>query len=477
MNEITKETATGLSVQWENGLTAIEESRLPEVLQERITLLEEANSAYEYAKTKEAEAKEAADKAAENAEKLLNLAKESGKAEVGTHSIKFFWKEFKWSTSEDKFEAINQNLQSLVTYGIKSAEAQQELATVQAAFSLSQEALLNVQEKQMRYQEQIADATKFLYGLSAYNMAASQSVLINLKAVLEGASKEKLGEMATQQLLMAMDQLKNQENIVKRLKANEGDISAQGKRINSIEQIDVIQNAALAAQSQKNEVQDDELARQAEKDVEHDRRLDEQAEKDIEHDRRLDEQVAKDAEHDKRLEDQAAKDREHDALLAQQAEKDIEHDKLLAQQIEKDEEHDRLFAQQKLKDAEHDRLLAQQAEKDLEHDEQLAHQVERDLEHDSRLNEQAEKDVEHDRRLAELEKRADFHDTSLAEHGDSIAGNADTIKEQASMIAQLNEEIANLKLALDTKASKKSDLISLILAGLSLLGVIVHFCI
>lgn len=309
--------------------------------------------------------------------------------------------------------------------------------------------MAEAQKLSFENQQKLAEITKFLFAMGVTNIAMNRSVVRELELKLQGASKEELSKLAKEEIITVVRQLKAQEDILKKQANMEKNVRDHTQKLNQ----------------------------QAKKGEERDQRLEEQAGKVAEHDRRLDEQVSKDVEHDKRLEEQVAKDQEHDALLAQQAEKDIEHDKLLAQQIEKDEEHDRLFVQQELKDAEHDRLLAQQAEKDIEHDAQLAHQVEKDLEHDSRLNEQAEKDVEHDRRLAELEKRADFHDTSLAEHGGSIVGNADTIKEQAVMIAQLNEEIVNLKLALETKASKKSDLISLILAGLSLLGVIIHFCI
>jgi len=337
--------------------------------------------------------------------------------------------------------------------------------------------MAEAQKLSFENQQKLAEITKFLFAMGVTNIAMNRSVVRELELKLQGASKEKLSKLAKEEIITVVRQLKAQEDILKKQANMEETVRDHTKKLAQHEKMGEARDQRLDAQADKVAEYGRRLDEQADKDTELNQRLDVQAEKDIEHDRRLNEQVAKDAEHDKRLEEQAAKDQEHDALLAKQAKKDIEHDKILAQQIEKDEEHDRLFIQQELKDAEHDRLLAQQVEKDQEHDEQLAHQVEKDLEHDSRLNEQAEKDVEHDRRLAELEKRADSHDISLSQHGVDITGNTDTIKEQATMIAQLNEEIANLKLALETKASKKADLISLILAGLSLLGVIIHFCV
>ena len=333
------------------------------------------------------------------------------------------------------FSGRKEAIEALQTSGKNQANALYEMA--------------EAQKLSFENQQKLAEITKFLFAMGVTNIAMNRSVVRELELKLQGASKEKLSKLAKEEIITVVRQLKAQEDILKKQANMEKNVRDHTQK--------------LTQQAKKGEERDQRLDEQADKVAEHDRRLDEQADKDIEHDRRLDEQVIKDVEHDKRLEEQAAKDQEHDALLARQAEKDIEHDKLLAQQIEKDEEHDRLFVQQELKDAEHDRLLAQQVKKDIEHDAQLAHQV--------------EKDLEHDQRLSTLEKRADSHDTCLTEHGNSIIGNADTIKEQAAMIAQLNEEIVNLKFALETKASKKSDLISLILAGVSLIGVIIHFCI
>lgn len=459
MSEQTKDTSLEAAANYVDDFMDIPEEYLPDVLSQRLDALKEIRSAYKKAQDAATDAEAKSKAAVRQATALLGKANNSGNHKAEVHNFLFL----EWSTKGDKIEAIENNLKELIECGIDSAEAQKALADVQAAFATAQTELLKVQAKQMEYESQIADVSKYLFGLSAKNMADANSVLIELNARLEGASEEEIGEMAKQQLLAAMDQLKSQENIKKRLLATEGNISDQSKRLDDIETVDETQTAELLAQAQQNKVQDDELARQAEKDMEHDKELARQAEKDEEHDKELARQAAKDMEHDKELARQAEKDAKHDQLLAQQAKKDEEHDQLLAQLAAKAETYDDLFAQQELTNAEHDRLFAQQEEKDLDHD--------------RRLDEQAEALDEHGGHLNDLDHRADEHDSTLAQYGTDIAGNADTIKEQAAAIAQLNEEIADLKLALETKASKKSDLVSLVLAGISLLGVIIHFCI
>lgn len=281
--------------------------------------------------------------------------------------------------------------------------------------------MAEAQKLSFENQQKLAEITKFLFEMGVTNIAMNRNVVRELQLKLSGASKEKLSKLAQEEIANVVRQLKAQEDILKKQAAVEVKVRENTQK--------------LTTQEQKNAEQDDELARQAEKDAEHDEKLAQQAEKDAEHDKEL----------------------------ARQAQKDDEHDKLLSQLAANIETHDERFAQQELVNAEHDRLLAQQEEKDLDHD--------------RRLDEQAEALKEHGERLNDLERRADEHDSALAQHGTDIAGNTDTIQEQAALIVQLNEEISALKLALETKASKKADLVSLILAGASLLGVIIHFCI
>lgn len=418
-SEQKQNTNLETAANYVDDLMDIPEEYLPDVLYQRIEKLKEIHSAYEKAKQAAATAESASKTAVRQADALCKKAEKTGNHQAKIGRLRNFFK--MPPKTKEQIAAMQENIADLVALCSDSVDLQDALVAVQAAFAVSQTALLGVQAKQMEYERQIADVSKYLFGLSAKNMADANSVLIELNARLEGASEEEIGEMAKQQLLAAMDQLKSQENIKNRLTTTEENISDQSKRLDDIESVDETQNAELFAQAQQNKQQDDELARQAEKDA------------------------------------------EHDEKLAQQAEKDAEHDKLLSQLAANIETHDERFAQQELVNAEHDRLLAQQEEKDLDHD--------------RRLDEQAEALKEHGERLNDLERRADEHDSALAQHGTDIAGNTDTIQEQAALIVQLNEEISALKLALETKASKKADLVSLILAGASLLGVIIHFCI
>lgn len=336
----------------ENSLINIEEERLPEILSQRLEMLEKTNLAYSDAKEKEAAART---KVADALKKADELIEEAG--HVGGHTAeqrKFLWIE--WTSKADEIEALKRNLQDIIEHGENSAIAQKELVEVQAALTESQTALLKVQEAQMAYQSQIADATKFLYGLSAYNMASVQSVLINLKAVLSGASKEKLGEMAQQQLLLAMDQIKNQESIILRIRENK-------ELIDSLD-FEMEESESKIEELKKQDEEQDTLIENLQKqDEEHDTLIEDLQKQDEEQDALIENLQKQDEEHDTLIEDLQKQDAEQDSLIENLQKQDEEHDTLIEDLQKQDEEQDSLIEDLQKQDEEHDKLIDELVEK------------------------------------------------------------------------------------------------------------------
>lgn len=288
----------------------IDEERLPMIINKSMDLVEKSNQRYEIAKNNEYNAREKVNEVLCNADNLINRAKGVGANQAKQHSFLGF----EWTTKNDEIEAVKANLQELVDCGIESAEAQKELVEVQMALSESQTAMLDLQKTQLEYQSQTADLMKFLYGLSAHNMASTQSIYINLEAILSGAGKEKLGEMAYQQLLMAMDQIKNQENLLFRIRENRNSIKSLSDNVHYHES---------------------EIHRINIKDKEHDKLILEGQEHDEKQDLELKTQAEKDREHDKLILERLEHDEKQDLELKAQAEKDKEHDKNIDELQEK----------------------------------------------------------------------------------------------------------------------------------------------
>ncbi len=199
----------------------------------------------------------------------------------------------------------------------------------------SQISAAEAQKVSFEYQEKLGKITQYLFGLGVANLASNRSVVRELELKLKGASKKELNDLARQEIVNVIKQLKAQEDIMNKQNELSQKIRQQEQRITQQEGMTEEYNKLLAENAQRDEEQE----------------------------RRLAEQAAKDAEHDRLLAENAQRDEEQDRLLAEQAAKDAEHDRLLAENAQKDEEQDRLLAEQAAKDAEHDRLLAENAQK------------------------------------------------------------------------------------------------------------------
>lgn len=293
----------------EEYLSAINEEKLPQVFTDQIKLLEKANQEYSKAEEKEKIARSKVGDTLKKADELINAAKKVG-GQIAKKN-QFLWME--WPSIENEVEALKNNLAEIIKHGGDSAEAQKSLAEVQSALMESQTSVLQVQKAHMEYQRQIASALKFVFGLSAYNCATSQSIVIKLKAILSGASEEQLGELAQQQLFLVLDQIKNQESIITRINENDK----------------LIENLNLEIEKKQKEI--DEL------NEEQNRRISLNAVMLKEHEMALTEQQEKDEEHDKLFVEANKVDKEQDRVLE-------EHNQEIEQQKKKDEElEERIF--------------------------------------------------------------------------------------------------------------------------------------
>lgn len=148
---------------------SIEDKELPTIIANQITKLNELDQGVKKAMNAASRAKEAADTAK-------------------TKSVGFFKKK----------EAIEE----LQSAGIDLAEAVQSGA--------------EAQKISFEFQTKLAEITKYLFGLGVSNIASNRFVVRELEMKLKGASKEKLSELAKQEVLSVVKQLKDQEDILKK---------------------------------------------------------------------------------------------------------------------------------------------------------------------------------------------------------------------------------------------------------------------
>lgn len=322
-----KDKAIAINPDLENQLATIDEEKLPQIFTEQVHFLEKANQQYCKAEKKEKQARKKVEIALKEADDLIEAAKN-----VGGHIAKkkkFLWAE--WTSKRDEIDTLKTNLKEIIEHSENSAAAQKKLAEVQSSLMESQTAILQVQKANMEYQRQIANATKFVFGLSAYNMGVSQSIFVNLQAILSGETPGKMGELAQQQLLLALDQIRNQESLITRIKENENlieslnsDIEAKQKEIDEISEVDEEQNRRIYENAQ-------DIDALEQQDAEQDILIAEGIEKDKEHD----EKISENAQDIDELEKQ---DKEQDKLIAKISKKVDEQDKELNKHSERDDE-------------------------------------------------------------------------------------------------------------------------------------------
>ena len=321
-------------------------------------------------------------------------------------------------------------------------DAVQELGTAQISAA-------EAQKISFEYQTKLAEITKYLFGLGASSIAMNRSVVRELELKLKGASAEEISDLAKQELVNVVTQLKAQEDIMlkqdkimKEVKTNHDGISQINADITKINSETGKHETAISDNADKIEQNKKELSAQHLKDEEHDKALAQHAEE-------LAAQRLKDEELDKELE-------EHDKELTAQHQKDEEHDKAIAQHAEE-------LSAQHQKDEEHDKALAQHAEE---------------------LSAQRQKDEKLENRLADLLNIFSKFEQDAKEQKQANEEYLNEIRKQLSDISSANEngrkELSEradlLQNAINKKGFKISvsaiAILSLILNLLQIFGVI-----
>ena len=100
------------------------------------------------------------------------------------------------------------------------------------------------QKISFEFQTKLAKITKYLFGLGVSNIACNRE----LEMRLQGASQEKLSALAREELMMVVKQLKDQEDMLKKIEA--------------ISEIIKTHDGSLKVQSQKNQQIDEQLKTQ-----------------------------------------------------------------------------------------------------------------------------------------------------------------------------------------------------------------------
>ena len=149
----------------------------------------------------------------------------------------------------------------------------------------SQVSAAEAQKLSFVYQEKLGKITQYLFGLGVANLAANRSVVRELELKLKGASEKELGDLARQEIVNVIKQLKAQEDIMNKQNELSLKMRQHEQRLSQQENTEKEYGKMLAENAERDAEQDRLIAEQAAKDAEHDRLLAENAERDAEQDR------------------------------------------------------------------------------------------------------------------------------------------------------------------------------------------------
>lgn len=305
-------------------------------------------------------------------------------------------------------------------FGKKKA-AIEELQSAEVDLAGAVQSGAEAQKISFEFQTKLAQITKYLFGLGVSNIASNRFVVRELEMRLKGASQKELSELARDELISVVKQLKEQEDILKK----QEDFSR-----------------ALKIQYQKNRQIEAELQLQAETDRRHDEQLKLSEDSDKKIEEQLDEQMQLDGIQDKQLKFQEETDKRHDEQLKLHT----ENDKKFEKQLEVQSELDKLNSK-KLQD-----------------------QIKTDKRHDELFKVQHENIKMNEKRFVIMQKK---YNKLLVKSENSLK----SIELQKLEINRLNEEIHNLGNILDFKANKTLSIITLVIAifafAFSLLSLII----
>lgn len=242
-------------------------------------------------------------------------------------------------------------------------EAIEKLQDATSDLADAQISSAEAQKVSFEYQQKLGEITKYLFGLGVTNIAMNRTVVRNLKMQLEGASSEELDEMARNEIIAVIKQLKAQQDIM----IQQQDISAVAKQNKEDIEFQARETEQLKDRTEQLEKQQDILVKN----------VSENTAKGSERDQRISLSERKNAELEEETKRQAKKDEEHDLLLKRaaeergaleaetrrQAQKDAELEEETKRQAQKDEEHDARLVEVEKKNIEQDRLIQELTEK------------------------------------------------------------------------------------------------------------------
>lgn len=308
---------------------------------------------------------------------------------------------------------------------------------------------VEAQQLSFEHHTKITEITKYLFGLGVSNIATNRFVVRELEMRLKGASQEELSELARQELMMVVKQLKDQEDILKK----QEDFSRAVKVLN-----------------EKIKKLDEEIEAQTELSKQHEKQLKMHAETDKRLDERLQAQEELNKQHEKQLKLHTEANKRLDERLQTQEEMSKQHEKQLKIHTEADKRLDLRLQEQEEMSKQHEKQLKIHAESDKRLEEKLLEQMETDRLHDEQFRIHSESLAKLDEMILSLQEKSN----KLMEQ---LNDNEIVIESQKKLIDELTYELEKQQELLNTKANGRLGFVTLGIAAVAFILSVLHFII
>lgn len=211
-----------IEIESENGIVSVKANDIPDIISGRI----EDISQFE--------------KEVENSESSAKAAMEY----VGTQMTRYEEKG-KWI-----FKHRSGNTKDIIE---DTQEAVERLAS-------AQQVSVNALKKSFEFQKRLAETAKYLFELGCANITVNRIAVKAIEQKLNGASKEELSELARQEMLAVVRQLKEQEDILKKQEFLTSKVKENISRLNEKDELDKEQSERIASLSNENKEQNKKLS-------------------------------------------------------------------------------------------------------------------------------------------------------------------------------------------------------------------------
>lgn len=123
----------------------------------------------------------------------------------------------------------------------------------------AQQVSVNALKKSFDFQKKLAETSKYLFELGCANIAVNRIAVQAIEAKLNGASKGEISELARQEMMAVVRQLKEQEDILKKQEFLTSKVKENVSRLDKKDALDKEQSDKISSLSNENKEQNKKL--------------------------------------------------------------------------------------------------------------------------------------------------------------------------------------------------------------------------